>query len=98
MARRPRTRQCARCGKVSPGKLTRCPDCGTPLVKWHFKMTPGKIKAVHAIANQKGLDRTAYEDNLHAVGVETCKDMKQKHFDEYLKRMARLPDAPAKVA
>ncbi|MBE9538505.1 MAG: hypothetical protein IMF06_05440 [Proteobacteria bacterium] len=60
-------------------------------------MTPGKVQLVHAMARQKGLDDDAYRDNLHAVGVETCKDMKQKNFDDFIKRMARLPDAPGRA-
>lgn len=96
MPRKPRLRQCKRCGTVSPGKVERCPDCGTGLVKRLFKMTPERIKQVHTIARkQKGLDETLYRDNLHAVGVESCKDMKEKHYNEFLARMARLPDVRA---
>lgn len=96
MPRRPRAKQCPLCGTVSSGRVPRCPRCGTELIKRRFKMSPKHIKLVHALARQKGLSDVHYRDNLHAVGVETCKDMKQKHFDEFLQRMAKLPDAPSK--
>ncbi len=62
-------------------------------MKRRFRMTPGKIKRVHAIAAQKGLNRTFYEDNLHAVGVNSCVEMKEKHYKAFMERMERLPDA-----
>ncbi len=55
-------------------------------------MTPDNIKLIHTITAQKGLDRTLYKDNLHAVGVESCLDMKQQQFADFLARMKRLPN------
>lgn len=96
MASTPHIRQCARCGTSSPGKIKTCPSCGTTLVKQRFKMTPERIKRVHVLARQKGIDRILYKDNLNAVGVSSCKDMKEQHFYAFLARMNRLPNVPVK--
>lgn len=60
-------------------------------------MTSEKIKLVHVLARKKGLiignDRELYEIHLHAVGVESCKDLKQKQFAALMKRFDLLPDA-----
>jgi hypothetical protein len=93
MPRRPALRQCLRCGLVNPGADRECGDCHAPLVKKRWQMTSARIRRIHAVAlRQKGLTRELYEMNLEAVGVASCKDMKQKHYGEFMKRMRRLPD------
>lgn len=94
MPRKPRLRQCMRCGTVNPGSMTECQDCHTPLIKKRFAMTPMRISKVHAIAlSKKGLSYTEYKDVLAGIGVQSCKDMKQRHYQEFMRRMKRLPDA-----
>lgn len=94
MPRKPRIRQCARCGHVSPGSAKACEDCGTPLVKKRFKMANWRISKVHAIAlKQKGLSYEEYKIVLESIGIESCKDMKERHYNEFMRRMDNLPDA-----
>jgi hypothetical protein len=75
-----------------------CVSCGTGLVKKPFRMTKQKIAFVHALAHQKGLDDEMYRLRLKAVGVESCKEMKRKQFDVFVKMMKKLPDAPRRLA
>ena len=98
MARRVRQRQCPRCGTVNEGKAKQCTSCGTWLVKKRFAMNKDRVRLVHTLANRKGLDDELYRLNLQAVGVDSCKAMKKAQFEEFLARMARLPDAPRRAA
>ncbi len=98
MARRKRPRQCARCGRLNEAAAKLCVSCGTGLVKNPFRMTKAKIAAVHALAHQKGLDEEMYRLRLQAVGVESCKAMKARHFNDFMKGLKRLPDAPGRKA
>lgn len=55
-------------------------------------MTKDKIRLVHALARQKGLDREEYEMRLQAYGVASCKDFKRAGFDRFIKDLKTLPD------
>ena len=94
MARRIRPRQCNRCGMLNQASARRCTSCGTELVKKPWRMTKDKIALIHALARDKGLDEEMYRLRLQAVGVESSKEMKRKHFDDFVKGVKRLPDAP----
>lgn len=94
MPRKPTTRQCMRCGHTSPGTMTDCEICHAPLVKKRFAMNPARIAKVHAIAlTKKGLSYDEYKDVLAGMGLKSCKAMKQKQYNEFLRRMKKLPDA-----
>ena len=89
----PRTRQCPRCATYNDMDRKTCELCHTPLRQQRFHMTGDKIKYIHTLAmRQKGLTREEYEDNLQAVGVTSSKDMKRKHYYQFLQRMKALPD------
>lgn len=96
MPRRPRLRQCKRCGQVHPGREKECARCGAPLVQKRWRMTKARIKYVHVLAmRQKGLTREEYELRLQAAGVDSCKDLKRRQWDELLRGLKRLPDVRA---
>lgn len=93
MPRKPRIRQCMRCGHINPGSETSCGDCGTSLVKKRFVMDARRIQKVHAIAHgRKGLNKEQYQDVLAGIGVQSCKEFKARHYKEFLNRMNKLPD------
>lgn len=94
MPRKPRLRQCMRCGHINPGREKECQDCHAPLVKKRFAMTHARIKQVHTIAmRQKGLSYDDYKIILKSIGIESSADMKEKHYNEFMRRMNKLPDA-----
>jgi hypothetical protein len=56
-------------------------------------MTQKIIKRVHVVAlRKKGLTREDYKLRLNAVGVESCKEMTQQQYSEFMRQLARLPD------
>ena len=100
MPRKPKTRQCQRCGTVNEGSFTLCKSCGNALVKRRFKMTFDKIKLVKTLANRKGLiiggDDELYKLRLGAIGLNSCKDFKkQSDFNLFIKQLKNLPDKRA---
>lgn len=88
----PKKRQCPRCGLLRPRKEKQCGSCGTWLVQRRFRMTPGRVKLVHVLARQKGLDRELYKLRLQAVGVESCKELKRGTFKQFVDGLKKLPD------
>jgi len=92
LPRRPRTRQCKRCGRVNDGKVKECTSCGTSLIRRRFRMTKGRLAMVHALASRKGLDRELYELRLQAYGVASSKDFKRRQFERFVEDLKRLPD------
>lgn len=96
MPRKPLIRQCLRCGLINPGSALECGDCHAPLIKPRFRMDAKRIKRVHAIAyGRKGLSESEYRDVLAGLGIKSCKEMKQRHYREFMRRMNKLPDAAA---
>lgn len=93
MPRRPRQRQCARCGHINEGKAKNCSVCTTSLIKQRWKMSKDKIKFVHALARQKGLDDELYRLRLASAGVQSCKEFKRDQFNEFVLGLKALPDA-----
>lgn len=93
MGTRRRPRQCPRCGRMNPAKERECVECFTPLVKAPFRMDKRRIRYVHALARQKGLDDELYRLRLQSVGVNSCKDLKRDSYNRFVREMRRLPDA-----
>ncbi len=82
-----RQRQCPRCGT----RTTARSHCGIDLMPW--RMNKRRIRAVHACAmGRKGLDYETYRLHLLAVGVESSKNMTRSQYQEFFRRMQRLPD------
>ena len=98
-ARRPRRkpRQCLRCGTVNPSTEKQCKGCGESMVRKRFRMDKAKIRYVHVLARKKGLivgaDKELYYLRLQALGIETCKKMKRRQYEEFTRSLRRLPDA-----
>lgn len=59
-----------------------------------FHMTPERIRAVHVLKDQKGLDEETYRLRLQAVGVDSCKALSREQFHTFLRGLSDLPDAP----
>ena len=92
MARRKRPRQCARCGRLNKAAERQCVSCGTWLVKRPWRMTKDRIKLVHALARQKGLDEEFYRLRLQRIGVDSCKEMRKADFERFVREVRALPD------
>lgn len=91
-----RARQCPRCGRWHKARERQCVSCGTFLVRRPFRMTPARVRLVHAIAARKGLivgeDDELYRLRLGALGVTTCKRLRRRQFETFLAELRDLPD------
>lgn len=88
------TRQCPRCATDNAIYKNACVECYTPLRSKRFHMDKQRIKYVHVLARQKGLDDETYRLRLQSVGVKTCKALKRDNYFKFVAGMKKLPDAP----
>lgn len=70
--------------------------CGIDLAsKRRWKMTPDRIKYVHALAQgRKGLSDETYRLRLAAVGVESSLQLNRVQYLSLIQGLAKLPDKP----
>lgn len=90
-----RKKYCGRCGSTNEARARKCRTCTEPLTRPRWVMSKERIKAVHTKArSQKGLDEEAYRLRLQRLGIESCKEMKRRHFAAFMRELDELPDVP----
>lgn len=87
-----RRKRCFYCGAWADAGQTECAFCLTSLKRRRFAMTKDRLKLVHALARQKGLDDETYRLRLGAVGVGSAKELKRDTFQTFMDGLKRLPD------
>lgn len=79
-------------------RTARIECCGILLAqRVPFRMTKLLIRRVHAAVAKKGLGEEIYRLRLGAVGVATCKDFSRDQYHAFMRALATLPDAPARL-